>query len=142
MSYRYERGNRRRGHFGPDMMHKTTVSTWIATYILALADRALAAMIILIPAHHRHPTSDSQEQPFRSAVDRLIIESLPPRWTTRHSRYLTEIVGPDGNNRAFPYIGAGSHDRPLLVATDMASHTPTRTDRDLSDPTSPGRFKE
>ena len=122
-------------------MPKITVSTWFLKYILALAVCALAAKISLILAHHYHPPSVSREHPFRSAVDHLIIESLPPGWTTRHSRYLTEIVGPDGNIRAFTYLGAGSRDRPLLVARELATPTPTCTVWDLSDPTSPGRFK-
>jgi hypothetical protein len=73
-------------------------------------------------------------------VDRLIADTLPPGWTARHSRYLTEIAGPDGTSRGFTYIGAGD-ERPLLIATDLATLAPTRTVWDLSNPTSPGGFQ-
>lgn len=122
-------------------MHKITASNWFTIYSLTLTLCAFACKIVLILDHELHPAAIHTKHPYRSAMDRLIADALPPGWTARHSLYITEIVGPDGTVRAFTYIGTSSDPRPVLVATDLAGANRSCTAWKISGPTSPGGFK-
>src|SRR5690242_7742884 len=88
------------------------------------------------------PGPDDPARPYRAAVRRIIAEALPPDWTAAHGLYVSRIAGPDGDARAYAYIGLDRHGRAVLAAGPVAASPPppAPTTWDLADATTPDRF--